>query len=375
MLFIADKVKKALEQAGLTSQDMSQLEALTLADNTVIHSITLNQKSYQIFQGKNQRFYFAYKPLGAGNVGAIHQAILLNPTESEDCKYVLKVMQKSDWSAVDEFRRATWDLEKVAVAVIFPGQNENAQTDSARYIVMPFIEGPDFEHVIPDGPTDFLNSLQDIIKALDELHRNDMSHGDLKSIHIIVNGAKTKLLDFGHAAMVGTKAPKLGLDGLTMPILYMQIPGALNTAMSGVVASLADDIYVLGMLIRKKMNRHSVLNKNKFLDELCATMTSINPSARPTTSQIIEKIQNHQKKIAAAAEQNNPEKNIWFAYYVMLKIYHGASIEIPSLGLHINSIDMKITPLATQAKMLNNYMKKNKSESAVDSQAPNFQAR
>lgn len=275
----------------------------------------------------NVKHFWVGKKLGAGKAGSAYHAVWLDCPENEDPEYTFKTIAKKN-DLVYQSHRSAFMLELAALEKLYgnkvatPGIDETKDTaaspdpngDPHWYIARPFTKGKHLEELEIDDPYLFLRVVQKILHGLNDLHEKSLSHGDLKLDHIYIDletffdeSAKAQLIDFGHTgnpekslqeiadektrndiesqqdprSKSNRPEPSIWRAKVTsLPVNYMFIPNWWSNRRGLRHVSLADDMYVLGKLLQKKIDKSSELKKNKFLVDLCANMVSDNTNPK-----------------------------------------------------------------------------------------------
>lgn len=302
---ISESIKELIRKS-LTDDEIQQLEQQILncaseLTNSPVHAITINNKKLHFYrhvqpgtngQPNKESYYLFNKILGSGNVGTAYRATLLNPGEGEKHQYVIKTTRITQKRLFDQFLDETWMLESAALEALHKDKAHAATDDHFRYLVMPYARGVSFKDLQQDNPITFLRSVKKALKGLEKVHQYG-SHGDLKAEHIIISDESddAEVIDLGHCGKPGQAAPQLDSAWIpavaTCPVNYMFIP---DSQASSKIASQADDIYVLGSIIQKKVDLNNYLIRDKFLQEICSKMTAKTAHSRLSAEDLITKI-------------------------------------------------------------------------------------
>src|SRR5262249_5524220 len=134
--------------------------------------------------------------------------------------------------------------------------------DGIDFLVMEYLEGQTLSKRLKQGPLpteQLLPTAIEVATALDQAHRHGVTHRDLKPGNIMLTKAGAKLLDFGLAKSVGTRAParddepaqsarstqSLTEEGMILGTLEYVAPEQLE----GKEADTRTDIFALGVVI------------------------------------------------------------------------------------------------------------------------------
>lgn len=146
--------------------------------------------------------------LGAGGMGTVYRATRLLIGDSVAVK-LLHPEQVADAQAVERFRREAQAAARLkhhnAVTIYDFGVSD----DGLVYLVMELVEGRSLRDVIkqegPLTPTAAAEIFKQVCAALDEAHRHNIIHRDVKPDNIMVettpDGLNVKVLDFGIAKL------------------------------------------------------------------------------------------------------------------------------------------------------------------------------
>ena len=123
------------------------------------------------------------------------------------------------------------------------------------FLAMELVEGETLAERVSDGSLDLheiLNVASQIADALDEAHRNDIIHRDIKSSNVILNRrGQVKVLDFGLAKIISEEVSEQDVtrakteDGMLVgTVQYMSPEHALGKKLDG-----RTDLWSLGVLL------------------------------------------------------------------------------------------------------------------------------
>src|SRR5207253_650429 len=153
--------------------------------------------------GQTVAHYKILSPLGAGGMGEIYLA--------EDAELGRKVALKflPDYALVDDDRVRRFRQEaRVASALSHPNIAhiyEIDQWNGAVFIALEYVAGQTLATRIATGPLDIQEIVDLAIQladALDEAHKQGITHRDIKSANIMLTSrGQVKVLDFGLAKM------------------------------------------------------------------------------------------------------------------------------------------------------------------------------
>lgn len=192
--------------------------------------------------------------LGAGGMGVVYRAARLLIGDTVAIKIILPE-HVSDQRAIQRFRReaqATAMLKHPNAVAIY---DFGTTSEGLVYLVMELIEGHSLRQIIreqgPLSPQAASVIINQVCSALDEAHRRNMVHRDLKPDNIIVtttpSGPLVKVLDFGLAKMLDpeTTSGNLTQTGTVMGTpFYMSPEQFMGDELDG-----RSDVYSLGIVL------------------------------------------------------------------------------------------------------------------------------
>lgn len=189
--------------------------------------------------------------LGAGGMGAVYQATRL--VIGDEVAVKILHAEQSDPRAGERFRREAQAAARLkhpnAVTIYDFGITE----DGLQYLVMEHVEGQTLRQIIkeqgPLTPTASAEIINQVCAALDEAHRRNIIHRDIKPDNIIVNinadALAVKVLDFGIAKLRDEAAHNLTqTGGIVGTPHYMSPEQCLGEELDS-----RSDIYSLGVVL------------------------------------------------------------------------------------------------------------------------------
>jgi len=289
-----DMSKGTLEAAPLTA------DAPTLA--FVPEAATLKKKEQDPLIGRTlDGKYLIDSRLGAGGMGTVYQGTRLHIGDT----VAIKILHKdtiSDIQAAERFRReaqATSRLKHPNAVSIY---DFGITGDSLAYIVMELVEGKSLRRIIKRqgqlSPHALDEILGQICDALDEAHRNNMVHRDIKPDNIIVNtspsGLRVKVLDFGIAKLHNVSSGMIDLTA-TGSVMgtpqYMSPEQCMDEALDG-----RSDVYSLGIVLYEALAGRVPFTSTTATAVAVAQVNQKPPSLRalnPSISPILEAVVMH----------------------------------------------------------------------------------
>lgn len=190
--------------------------------------------------------------IGSGGMGAVYSAKRLSIGDQVAVKILHKSLTNNQ-NSIDRFR-----LEAQATATL---KHQNAVTiydfgvlpDGQCYIVMELVEGQSLRQIIKNrntmSPEEAVQIASQVAAALDEAHRNQIVHRDIKPDNIVINqnqtGLHVKVLDFGIAKLRNKVELKLTQEGSIIGTPHYMSPEQCL----GEELDHRSDIYSLGVVL------------------------------------------------------------------------------------------------------------------------------
>lgn len=266
--------------------------------------------------------------IGIGGMGAVYKAERSDGTFERTV--AIKFLHTSLWSDAlhqrfDEERRIMGRLHHPNITQLLDGGAEQGQP----YLVMEYVEGQPFTFDEGIERRTQLQRFADVCGAVAHAHNNLILHRDIKPDNVLIdNLGKPKLLDFGIAKLidsVGAASP-----GLTQQTALPMTPQyTAPECLAGQPASVASDVYALGLLLFEVVSGHrpyeldssnllaaaNIANKqvqtkgltsNKDLDLVLATALRLEPERRYSSASALQQdIENilGRRPIAARADK------------------------------------------------------------------------
>lgn len=266
--------------------------------------------------------YKLERVVGAGAMGVVFEAFDKRTSQ----RVAIKTLATRDAEALRglkrEFRTVA-DLVHPNLAQAF----ELAFDENVPYLVMEFIDGVDFlRHVTEPGGRCNVPRLRDallqLVRGVEALHRAGYSHLDLKPANVLVErGGRVVVLDFGLAEGPPAKAGgALSLRGTPEYMAPEQCSG---------VAEQPADAYAVGVMLFEALtgslpfavtDMASLLQKQRLdaprvaslapdapleLAELCDALLRRKPEARPTLTQVSQRL-TRESMVVANSSQPKP---------------------------------------------------------------------
>ncbi len=195
--------------------------------------------------------YRIYAKLGSGGMGAVYRA--RRTLIGDDVAIKILHFNQSESPEAERFRREAQAAARLKHAHAVSIFDFGISDDGRQYLVMELVEGESLRQLIKrEGrllPTVATEIINQVCAALDEAHRNNIVHRDVKPDNIIVDlrGAKPEItvLDFGIAKLRGDSATTLTQTGSILGTPhYMSPEQCLGEELDG-----RSDIYSLGIVL------------------------------------------------------------------------------------------------------------------------------
>jgi Flp pilus assembly protein TadD len=233
---------------------------------------------------------------------------------------LLHAEQVSDAQAVERFRREAQAAARLKHQNAVTIYDFGVSDDGLVYLVMELVEGLSLRDIIklegPLTPTAAAEIFHQACAALDEAHRNNIIHRDIKPDNIMVNstptGVTVKVLDFGIAKLrdLATTASSLTQSGTVVGTPHYMSPEQCL----GEDLDHRSDIYSLGVVLYEALTGILPFNSPtsaaivvQQVTQLPPPLRSINLSISPAVEAVVlralEKPRNARPQTAAAMAQ------------------------------------------------------------------------
>lgn len=299
--------------------------------NQVFRIFRLNKEDSGASQDKF--FLLTSDKIGHGvHDSTAFRAVLLNGEMDEDPEYIIKeTLATKAGSITEESRNSAFALEVGAMEKLYPGKSAGVKKPhSPYYIIRPFLKGKSLNEIDTDNPYLYIFIIKKVLDGLNILHKEGMSHGDIKPEHFYIDAIDTEkpasVIDLGHTgeAALETETGEFPASGTTkpgfskrptrvifgstlwnffsniwsrkwtsLPFRYWFIPGKWWNPTGKFNVKLSEDVYVLGCIFQDKVNKNEKLKKNKFLVDLCAKMTDKDGTKRITVQNALNEVNHH----------------------------------------------------------------------------------
>jgi len=183
-------------------------------------------------------------PLGKGGFGRVYKVIDIHCEATRALKIITTDRTSTMERMRQEYRTLTNLPEHPSVVRVFHGAC--LEGNSVPYIVMEYVEGASLDGLIKDKKLSLAEAHQvglQVADGLAHLHRNHVTHGDIKPANLMWTNKAVKIVDFNVSMRSGDLAAR---GGGTLKY----IPPDLDRAAEQTDADRADrDIYALGVTL------------------------------------------------------------------------------------------------------------------------------
>lgn len=184
--------------------------------------------------------------IGQGGMGSVFRAYDPSLDRYVAVKYMEEALSQ-DATCVERFLREARNLARIdhpnVVRVISAGKDDSGRP----YFVMEFVDGDPLSSLIQRGPAPERTTVeiaQQLLSALDVVHRHGITHRDIKPTNILISrDNKVKLIDFGIAKDAELSSLTISSRPLGTP-RYMSPEQALGNPIT-----TRTDIYSVGLVL------------------------------------------------------------------------------------------------------------------------------
>jgi serine/threonine-protein kinase len=196
----------------------------------------------------NDRFRIV-RELGRGGMGVVYEAA----DEKLNRRIAIKCARREFQSRLTPEAKAALEVSHPNVCKLHELHTAQTTAGPVDFLTMEFVEGETlFSRIERDGPLPEKEAraiVLQICAGLAQAHRQGVVHGDIKSGNVILSRTaegqpRAVLTDFGLATLIGDTPPQAGeAQGGTLAYMAPEL-------LAGGRASMASDIYALGILFR-----------------------------------------------------------------------------------------------------------------------------
>jgi serine/threonine-protein kinase len=189
--------------------------------------------------------------LGTGGMGAVYRAT--RPVIGDEVAVKILHSEQSDPKAAERFRREAQAAARLKHPNAVTIYDFGVTDDGLQYLVMELVEGESLRRIIkqqgPLIPSASAEIIDQVCAALDEAHRHNIIHRDIKPDNIIVSvsavGLRVKVLDFGIAKLRDDTASNLTQTGSILGTPHYMSPEQCL----GEELDTRSDIYSVGIVL------------------------------------------------------------------------------------------------------------------------------
>jgi serine/threonine protein kinase len=273
--------------------------------------------------------------LGVGGMGAVYRATRL--IISDEVAVKILHPEQGDPKAAERFRREAQAAARLKHPNAVTIHDFGITDDGLQFLVMELVEGLSLRQIIkqegPLPPSVAAEITVQVCAALDEAHRHNIVHRDIKPDNIIINasiaGLRVKVLDFGIAKLRDDVASHLTQTGSVMGTPHYMSP---EQCLGEELDSRAD-IYSMGIVLYEMLCGRVPFNSpvstavvvqhvNQPPQSLRAINTGISPQVEAVVFHALEKPRDARpatagalaQELTAAVHSTNaqaPSQSIW----------------------------------------------------------------
>jgi eukaryotic-like serine/threonine-protein kinase len=189
--------------------------------------------------------------IGAGGMGSVYRATRLMIGDAVAIKILH--LEQGDLRAPERFRREAQAAARLKHGNAVVIHDFGITDEGLQYLVMELVEGKSLRQIIqeegPISPSASSQIINQVCSALDEAHRHNIVHRDIKPDNIIVDVTatrfKVKVLDFGIAKLRDDTAGNLTQTGSILGTPHYMSPEQCL----GEELDSRSDIYSLGIVL------------------------------------------------------------------------------------------------------------------------------
>jgi serine/threonine protein kinase len=190
--------------------------------------------------------------IGTGGMGSVYRATRLQIGDEVAIK-ILHPQQIDGSQAVERFRREAQASARLKHPNAVTIHDFGVSAEGLQYLVMELVEGSSLRQIIkeqgPLNPSVATEIITQVCAALDEAHRQNIIHRDIKPdniiINLVANVLRVKVLDFGIARLRDQTASNLTQTGSVMGTPHYMSPEQCI----GEELDNRSDIYSLGIVL------------------------------------------------------------------------------------------------------------------------------
>lgn len=236
--------------------------------------------------------------LGSGGMGTVYRSTRLHIGDTVAVK-VLRRELRTEPKSAERFTREARAAARLKHPNAVSIYDFGISGSGLMYLVMELVEGDSLRRIIKQGPLtipDVAEITTQVCAALDEAHRHNVVHRDIKSDNIIVqtraNELHVKVLDFGLAKLRDMKTSNLTQTGAVMGTPHYMSPEQCM----GEELDSRSDIYSFGVVLYEMLCGVLPFNSSVSSALVVQHVTQLPPSPRSLNPSIpveVEKVVLH----------------------------------------------------------------------------------
>jgi serine/threonine protein kinase len=285
--------------------------------------------------------------LGAGGMGAVYRATRL--VIGDEVAIKILHADENDQRAAERFRREAQAAARLkhpnAVNIYDFGVTE----DGLQYLVMELVEGESLRQIIkqqgPLTPSAAAEIISQVCAALDEAHRHNIIHRDIKPDNIIVevaaNRLRVKVLDFGIAKLRDDTAGNLTQTGSVLGTPHYMSPEQCL----GEELDRRSDIYSLGIVLYEMLAGVVPFNSPISTAVVVQHVNQPPPSLRSLNTSISSPVEHAVLHALEKQRQRRPETAGKFAQELNASV--SANVREPTAQLYSQPLSQEPTVVMT----------------------------
>jgi serine/threonine-protein kinase len=252
--------------------------------------------------------------LGAGGMGAVYKATRLLIGDTVAIK-VLHQAHSATAQAGERFRREAQAAARLKHPNAVQIYDFGITSDGLLYLIMEMAEGQSLRKVIQERgalqPALAAEIMTQCCSALDEAHKQNIVHRDIKPDNIMVkmtaNGAQVKILDFGIARLLDTT----GTDSLTQTGSVIGTPHYMSPEQClGEELDGRSDIYSLGVVLYEMLTGTVPFNAKTSREIISKHITQPPPPIRSIVSELSEEVEAVVRMALEKERESRPQSAI-----------------------------------------------------------------
>lgn len=233
--------------------------------------------------------------IGAGGMGTVYRATRLLIGD----EVAIKILHQDhrDANSSERFRREAQAAARLKHPNAVSIYDFGISSDGLQYLVMEFVDGESLRDRLARGPIDFAVAtevISQVCAALDEAHRRNIVHRDIKPDNILLDsspaGLRVKVLDFGIAKLRDEGAGNLTQTGNVIGTPHYMSP---EQCLGEELDSKAD-IYSVGIVLYEMFCGRVPFNASvstaivlQHVSQAPPSLRSINPALPEAAEEVV----------------------------------------------------------------------------------------